>query len=126
MAKDIKLELCPVHGCAPWEFGPKIDLPDISPFEKNGRMWLHDKWWVLSQIFPDALIFASQYTVFCPECAKKNPFPGKHNKFGYGFCSQYSLTAAKNNWNKACMRWYVSKVKDDLKAPFKKEKEDND
>lgn len=123
--KEIVLDNCPIHHCQPICYGQDVhkwqkfvDLPedfDTSPFKRTDRIWVHDKWHVLSKLFPDAMIFDCNYTVFCSECAKKNPFPGKHNKFGYGFTSQYYLRAAQKNWNGACMRYYVSSVKNDLK-----------
>ena len=116
--KEIILDNCPIHCCQPFTYAKDIDLPDdydISPFTRDGRMWQNDRWYVMQRIFPDAMIFDIGYTVFCPECAKKNPFPGKHNKFGYGFTSQFSLNAAKRNWNSACMRYYKHAVKDDIK-----------
>lgn len=119
------LSNCPVHKCQPLFIGPGIDLPndlDTSPFSRNGRMYHESRWYVLQQIFPDALIFDSQYTVFCPECAKHNPFSNKHNKFGYGFCSQYSLNAACRNWNAACERFFKSQIHNDLNNPLKHSK----
>lgn len=75
--------------------------------------WLPNDWkcrkddlfWVLDRIFPEACLFSTQYTVFCPKCAKQNPTLGKHNKFGSGFTSQYNIKAAMHNWNKACIRY---------------------
>ena len=117
--KEIALDNCPIHNCQPLAYAKDIELPadyDISPFYRDGRMWQENKWYVMQRIFPDAMIFDIGYTIFCPECAKKNPFPGKHNKFGYGFTSQFNLNAAKRNWNSACMRYYKHAIKDDLKT----------
>lgn len=112
--KDILLESCPMHGCQPMLYGKNIELDIRSIAPELYRAWQYCKSYVLHRIFPDALLFESGYTVFCPECAKKNPFNERHNKFGYGFCSQYSLNEAKRNWNNACKRFYKSQVKRDL------------
>ena len=115
--KDIELESCPIHGCKPQCIGPNLELPESIKHLES--LYFRNPAYVLHREFPDALLFEHDYTVFCPECAKKNPFGKKHNKFGYGFCSQYKLADAKKNWNKACIRYYARIVKEDLKAPFK-------
>ncbi len=115
ISKEIALESCPIHNCKPYVLGPGL-TPDISPFTVDGALWKSNPSYVLSRCYPDALLFPSSgFTVFCPKCAKNNPFGEKHNKFGYGFCSQYKLNAAKRNWNNACIRYYARAVKEDLK-----------
>ena len=112
-AKELKLYDCPYHKVQPWFYGPDLTLP----ITLNGRPPAKDMmFWVLSRFFPDAILFEHGYTVFCPECAKKNPTPGKHNKFGFGFCSQYALQSAKHNWNKACLRFTKSAITNVLKG----------
>lgn len=116
------LELCPVHKCEPWTVCPKLcngtthELVEmleescnicIPPFGINDfHSDFHKAECMLDRMFPDAFFFFNiDFVVFCPECAKKNPFPGKHNKFGCGFMSQFSLASAKSNWNRACARF---------------------
>lgn len=113
--KNIMLENCPIHDCQPLLYGKDIELDIKSIAPELARAWQHCKSYVLHRIFPDAMLFDFNYTVFCPECAKKNPFVGKHNKFGYGYCSQYSINDAKRNWNNACKRAYKRLICNDLK-----------
>ena len=102
-----KLELagkCPYHQwCSPELIGPKRMLMPEFAEEESWEDWhLESK---LYAMFPDALLFPrTDWTCFCRECAKKNPTPGKHNKFGYGFTSQYSWRAAVRGWESACAR----------------------
>jgi hypothetical protein len=110
--KDIELEKCPIHGCKPEFIGPNLELPESIKHLEN--LYSHCPSYVLHREFPDALLFEHNYTVFCPVCAKKNPFGKKHNKFGYGFCSQYKLNEAKRNWNSACRRYYKHAIKNVL------------
>lgn len=115
----IKLELCPYHKREPWTIGPGLRLPSkLSMVQnaidsKNRRLAME----IMEEMFPDAMLWLNGwFTTFCPECAKKNPTPTKHNRFGYGFTSQYSQSAAKNGWNKACLRQYVRIFNDALKG----------
>ena len=110
--KDIILENCPIHDCQPWFIGPKMPLPES--MKNLEYLYSRNPSYVLHREFPDAMLFQHDYTVFCPECAKKKPFVGKHNKFGYGFCSQYKLNEAKKNWNNACKRYYKHAIKNVL------------
>lgn len=109
-------EKCPFHDTVPEMIGPHRQLVDdnfnssysdiIKAVSINAE---------LSKEFPAAMFFPTiNWTCFCRECAKKNPTPSKHNKFGYGFCSQYSWQAALKNWNSACMRSYKRIIKDNL------------
>ena len=96
-----KAEKCPYHGILPEVFGPSR-LPEQC--RHSSELMLED-----AMLFPKI-----EWVCFCPECAKKSPTPEKHNRFGYGYTSQYSWNAAVSNWNKACMRSYKRLVKEDL------------
>ena len=115
------LELCPVHKCEPWMASPFLQegtSPELAALAAGCKSedFMHAEK-AIYKMFPDVWFsFCHDWTVFCPECAKKNPFPGKHNKFGYGFSSQYSLSAAKGNWNKACKRFAKRSIKELLKG----------
>lgn len=115
-----KLELCPYHKCEPWTIGPGLRLPsefkDVQDaIDANAIGYANV---LMSYRLPDAMIWMSNhwYTTFCPECAKKNPTPTKHNTFGYGFTSQSSASASKSNWNKACLRRHAKIFNDALKG----------
>lgn len=131
MKKEIQLQDCPIHKIQPWFFGPYDYLvgdgiypwflgPDPElPVLFNGAKITKDGMYnvlslMLQQLFPDAMLFQCGYTVFCPECAKKNPNPEKRNKFGYGFQSQFSIASAKRNWNNACLRFIEHSIKNIL------------
>ena len=107
---------CPYHQyCSPELIGPKrMLLPEFSG-EENWEDWhLESKLYVM---FKDAMFFPRMnWTCFCRECAKKNPTPGKHNKFGSGFSSQYSWRAALRGWENACDRACKSIIKAQLKG----------
>lgn len=95
-AKLALADKCPYHGVLPVIIGPARTFVDDYGM-------LSDT--IFSQQFPDALLFPNiNWTCFCPECAKKNPTPGKHNVFGYGLCSQSSWGASLRNWNNSCRR----------------------
>lgn len=110
--KEIALEDCPIHKRQPYFIAlAPCALEDGKMsrelIELIGDNCLTD-WRLerrLHELFPASYIFLHGSTVFCPECAKKNPTPSKHNKFGCGFCSQHSLQEAKRNWNKAVRRF---------------------
>lgn len=127
MAKE--LELCPIHNCKPWMICPRFcngtthELVEKVLECRNicvPLYYIHDMYKasvVLDSTFPDAVFFLHcDFTTFCPECAKKNPFSGKHNKFGCGFTSQYSLAASKSNWNNACRRFARRQILNTLKG----------
>ena len=107
MKQPAALEECPYHHTKPWQLG-NCDLYKDSDGKdlERPRNFL--------DAFADAMLFCHGFTVFCPECAKKNPTPGKHNKFGYGFCSQHSLQEAKRNWNNAVRRFARRSIRDVL------------
>ena len=114
-----KLELCPYHKREPWTIGPGLQLPsELSEVQsaidsKHGRLAME----IIQKMFPAAMLWLNGwFTTFCPECAKKNPTPTKHNTFGYGFTSQYTAAASKSNWNKACLRRHVRIFNDALKG----------
>ena len=83
--------------------------------EENWEDWhLESK---LYAMFKDAMFFPRMnWTCFCRECANKNPTPGKHNRFGYGFSSQSSWRAALRGWENACNRACKSIIKAQLKG----------
>ena len=107
---------CPYHQwCSPELIGPKrLLLPEFA----NEESW--EDWHLESRLyalFPDSLLFPrTNWTCFCRECAAKNPTPGKHNKFGYGFSSQYSWKAALRGWENACDRACKRLIKEQLKT----------
>ena len=109
--KLAEAELCPYHNISPEIIGPDrcfmmLNIAYVKP------MFTYDD---LKNEFPDTILFPDiNWTCFCKMCAKKNPTPSKHNKFGYGFCSQYSWQAALKNWNSACMRFYKRIIRDNL------------
>ena len=105
MAEDISLEECPYHCIKPWQ----LDFLDCKIIDSNGDIVQRRP--NVFDVFKDAMLFCHGCTVFCPKCAKKSPTPGKHNKFGYGYCSQWSLQEAKKNWNKAVRRFAKSQIK---------------
>lgn len=109
--KLAEAELCPYHSISPEIIGPDrcfMSLNDIT----IKTMFTFD---TLKNEFPAAVLFPDiNWTCFCKMCAKKNPTPSKYNKFGYGFCSQYSWQAALRNWNSACIRSYKRIIKDNL------------
>lgn len=114
LAKIASAERCPFH-----ETTPEV----IGPFRKlcweNGSAMSDSSLWLF---FPDAYLFPTiNWTCFCWECAEKNPTPKKHNKFGYGFCSQTSWQAAVGNWNKACLRSCKRMITDILKGSCSEE-----
>lgn len=117
--KNLKLEDCPIHKCQPMIYFANCDLDIESLAPELAKAWQHNRPYVLHRIFPDAMLFNYGYTVFCPECAKRNPFAPKHNKFGYGYCSQYSISAAKRGWNSACNRAYKRLLNDDMNGVCK-------
>ena len=106
---------CPYHQwCSPELIGPKrMLLPEFAGEESWDDWHLESK---LYAMFPDALLFPrTSWTCFCRECAAKNPIPGKHNKFGYGFTSQHSWRAAVRGWENACDRACRRIIKEHLK-----------
>ena len=107
--EDLKLEECPYHHIKPWQLG-NLDLYKDSDGNDIERTWN------FLGNFKDAMLFCHGYTVFCPECAKHSPTPGKHNQFGYGYCSQYSLAEAARNWNKAVRRFARRALKKTLEG----------
>jgi len=110
-------EKCPYHECLPKMVGRDIAPPEV-PEEQWDRMTMLAKDTFMDKTYPDVLLFPGQgYTCFCEECAKKTPTPGKHNKFGCGFSSQYAWRAALGNWNKACLRFVKSSIMKTLKDP---------
>lgn len=110
----LNAEKCPFHDVLPEIIGPQRKFIDSNPESYEPFSWRIET--ALHELFPDALLFPTiNWTCFCKKCAKKNPRPSKHNRFGYGFCSQYSWQAALRNWNLACMRIYIRLVKDNLK-----------
>jgi len=107
---------CPYHQrCSPELIGPKrMLLPEFAEEESWEDWHLESK---LYAMFPDALLFPrTNWTCFCRECAKKNPTPGKHNKFGCGFSSQHSWRAALRGWENACDRICKRLIKEQLKT----------
>ena len=107
---------CPYHQwCSPELIGPKRMLKPEFAGEESWENWhLESK---LYALFKDAILFPSiNWTCFCRECAKKNPTPGKHNKFGDGFSSQSSWRAALRGWENACNRACRSIIKARLKG----------
>lgn len=114
-----RAERCPFHECLPKMVG--IDIPPpppgVSSRERWDEMTMIEREAFLRERYPDVFLVASiGCTCFCEECAKTNPTPGKHNKFGYGFTSQYSWSAALGNWNKACLRFVKSAIMKHLKG----------
>lgn len=103
MAEDIRLEECPYHHIKPWKLSCIDTGSRCFLFDSNGSE-VDLRTFSLST-FKDAMLFCHGCTVFCPECAKHSPTPGKHNQFGSGYCSQWSLKEAKKNWNKAVCRF---------------------
>lgn len=107
---------CPYHQwCSPELIGPKrMLLPEFAEEESWEDWHLESK---LYAMFKDALFFPrTNWTCFCRECAKKNPTPGKHNKFGCGFTSQHSWRAALRGWENACDRICKRLIKEQLKT----------
>ena len=105
-------ELCPYHDVLPEIIGPDRCFMPLNMTHDKPDFTYDD---ALQNEFSDAYLFPSiNWTCFCKKCAKENPTPGKHNKFGCGFCSQYSWQASLRNWNSACMRAYKRIVKDNL------------
>ena len=107
---------CPYHQwCSPELIGPKrMLMPEFAEEESWENWQLESK---LYAMFKDAMFFPRMnWTCFCRECAKKNPTPGKHNKFGYGFTSQYSWKAALRGWENACDRACKRLIKEQLKS----------
>lgn len=107
---------CPYHQwCSPELIGPKrMLLPEFANEESWEDWHLESK---LYAMFKDALFFPRMnWTCFCRECAAKNPTPGKHNKFGCGFTSQYSWKAALRGWENACDRACKRLIKEQLKS----------
>jgi len=76
---------CPYHDCLPVYFKHELDV------------WQCWHYW------------------YCPECEKENPTPGKYNSFGNGFSSQYSMSAARANWNNAVHRRQMRLLKNAIK-----------
>lgn len=115
--KEIALEECPYHHIKPWQLAcidisTRYFLFDSNEDEVDFRTFNLG-------IFKDAMLFCHGCTVFCPECAKSSPTPDKHNKFGYGFCSQYSLQEAKRNWNNAVRRFAKRSIREVLEGKAK-------
>lgn len=109
---------CPYHKwCSPELIGPKRMLPVLAG-EEGCTSW--DDWHLESKLyvmFKDAMLFPrTNWICFCPECASKNPTPGKHNKFGYGFCSQHSWRATLRGWESACDQTRKKQIKEYLKT----------
>ena len=114
-----KLELCPYHKCKPWTIGPGLRLPSELSDVQNliDSHNIHAATDLIQKKFSAVMLWITGwFTTFCPECAKKNPTPTKHNTFGYGFTSQSSASASKSNWNKACLRRHVRIFNDALKG----------
>ena len=103
----LNAEKCPFHDVLPEIVGPSRKIMDSHAYLK---CYERDTWLYEAMLFQDI-----NWTCFCEKCAAVNPTPHKHNRFGYGFCSQYSWQAALRNWNLACMRTYIRLVKDNLK-----------
>lgn len=93
------MELCPIHKCEP-VVGKHVFCPTRKVMLRDGTET------TVKEI--------AEFVCYCPKCRGSKSYLECEAKFGYGYTSQSSASAAIANWNKACARHARRAIKDAL------------
>ena len=94
--KSRLIELCPIHKCLP-VISKYIFVPASKVTTYTGEV----------VEVPET----AEFVCYCPKCRANKSYFECNSKFGCGYTSKSSMSAAVSNWNKACARYARRAIK---------------